>query len=222
MKAHGLAIDRAVHLHRHGDQAETDRTGPDRSGHASNYYHVAAGGLQDLARRARGVGRSGASICTPRRIELVAVEALLSASAPADEGATSRVRSRASVLYCRLLTLAIGLCAALPVVTAAVRALHEGWQPVADRGIIATRAFDVFSSHTPLVGQYSFTSTVVGKLTYSLGPMLYWLLAPAAHIGAPQSFVWTIAAVNVGSILRAVALAPTRGGTPPMLPPAVR
>jgi hypothetical protein len=149
------------------------------------------------------------------------VEALLSASAPADEGATSRVRSRASVPYRRLLTLAIGLCAALPVVTAAVRALHEGWQPVADRGIIATRAFDVFSSHTPLFGQYSFTSTVVGKLTYSLGPMLYWLLAPAAHIGAPQSFVWTMAAVNVGSILGAVALARRRGGTWLMLAAAI-
>jgi hypothetical protein len=107
------------------------------------------------------------------------------------------------------------------VIAAAVRALHEGWQPVADRGIIATRAFDVFSSHTPLIGQYSFTSTVVGKLTYSLGPMLYWLLAPAAHIGAPQSFVWTMAIVNVGSILGAVALARRRGGTWLMLAAAI-
>jgi hypothetical protein len=117
--------------------------------------------------------------------------------------------------------VAIGLCAALPVIAAAVRALHEGWQPVADRGIIATRAFDVFSSHTPLIGQYSFTSTVVGKLTYSLGPMLYWLLAPAARIGAPQSFVWTMAIVNVGSIAGAVALARRRGGTWLMLAAAI-
>lgn len=149
------------------------------------------------------------------------MEALLSASAPADEVATPRARSRLRGLYVRALTLTIGLCAALPVIAAAVRALHEGWQPVADRGIIATRAFDVFSSHTPLVGQYSFTTTVVGKLTHSLGPMLYWLLAPAAHIGAPQSFVWTMAIVNVGSILGAVALARRRGGTWLMLAAAI-
>ncbi|MFI4985646.1 MAG: hypothetical protein ACHQAV_06665 [Solirubrobacterales bacterium] len=149
------------------------------------------------------------------------MQALLSASAPADEVATPRVRSRARALYARALTLAIGLCAAMPVIAAAARALHEGWQPVADRGIIATRAFDVFSSHTPLVGQYSFTSTVIGKLTYSLGPMLYWLLAPAARIGAPQSFVWTMAVVNVGSILGAVALARRRGGMLLMLAAAI-
>ncbi|HEX4564326.1 MAG TPA: hypothetical protein VH115_07700, partial [Solirubrobacteraceae bacterium] len=98
------------------------------------------------------------------------------------------------------------------VIGAAARALHEGFQPVADRGIIATRAYDVFSSHMPLVGQYSFAGAVTGKLTYSLGPMLYWLLAPAAHVGAPQSFVWTMAIVNVACVLGAVALARRRGG----------
>src|SRR5439155_25479323 len=111
------------------------------------------------------------------------------------------------------LTLAVGLCAALPVIAAMVRALHEGYQPVADRGIIATRSFDVFSSHTPLVGQYSFAGAVTGKLTYSFGPMLYWLLAPAAHVGAPASFVVTMAIVNVACVLGAVALARRGGGT---------
>src|SRR5438309_10493645 len=97
--------------------------------------------------------------------------------------------ARERVLSGPVLTLAVGLCAALPVIAAAARALHEGWQPVADRGIIATRSFDVFSSHMPLIGQYSFAGSVTGKLTYGFGPMLYWLLAHAAHIGAPASFV---------------------------------
>jgi hypothetical protein len=149
----------------------------------------------------------------------VLVEALLSGSAPAREAAPPR--ARAGLLYGPALTLAVGLCAALPVIAAALRALHEGWQPVADRGIIATRSFDVLSSHMPLVGQYSFASTVTGKLTYSLGPMLYWLLAPAAHIGAPASFVYTMAAVNIGSIMGAVALARRRGGVWLMLAAAV-
>ena len=131
-------------------------------------------------------------------------------SAAVGEAASSRIRTR--VLYGPLLTLAVGLCAALPVIAAMVRALHEGYQPVADRGIIATRSFDVFSSHMPLVGQYSFAGAVTGKLTYSFGPMLYWLLAPAAHVGAPASFVWTMAIVNVACVLGAVALARRRGG----------
>jgi len=116
------------------------------------------------------------------------------------------------VLSGPVLTLALGACAALPLIAAAVRALHEGWQPVADRGIIATRSYDVLSSHMPLVGQYSFAGSVTGKLTYSFGPMLYWLLAPAAHYGAPASFVLTMAAVNAGSVVCAVALARRRGG----------
>jgi hypothetical protein len=136
--------------------------------------------------------------------------ALLAGSAPAGEARSRRIADR--LIAGPLLTLALGACAALPVIAAAGRALHEGYQPVADRGIIATRAFDVFSSHTPLVGQYSFAGAVTGKLTYSLGPMLYWLLAPAAHIGAPASFVLTMAAVNVACVLGAVALARRRGG----------
>jgi hypothetical protein len=147
------------------------------------------------------------------------VEGLVTRSAAVGEAASSRARARA--LYGPALTLAVGLCAALPVIAASVRALNEGWQPVADRGIIATRSFDVLSSHMPLVGQYSFAGSVTGKLTYSLGPMLYWLLAPAAHVGAPGSFVLTMALVNVACVLGAVALARRRGGVWLMVAAAV-
>ncbi len=109
-------------------------------------------------------------------------------------------------------TALVALIASAPVLRALVRALADGWQPVADRAIIATRAYDVFSSHMPLVGQYSFATEVTGHPTYSLGPMLYWLLAPAAHIGSPGSLIVTMAALNVASIALAVVLARRRGG----------
>jgi len=109
-------------------------------------------------------------------------------------------------------TLLIGLAAAAPIIVAAIHALHAGWQPVADRANIATRAFDVFSGHAPLTGEYSFTTELTGHTTFSLGPMLFWLLAPAAHSGAPQSFVVTMAIVNTASIVLAVVLARRRGG----------
>ena len=114
-------------------------------------------------------------------------------------------------------TVAVALIASAPVVRALVRALGDGWQPVADRAIIATRAYDVLSTHMPLVGQYSFASEVTGHPTYSLGPMLYWLLAPAAHIGSPGSLIVTMAALNAASIAAAVALARRRGGVGLML-----
>ncbi len=109
-------------------------------------------------------------------------------------------------------TALLALLACAPVLRAVTGALGDGWQPVADRAIIATRAYDVLSTHMPLVGQYSFASELAGHPTYSLGPMLYWLLAPAAHLGSPGSLIVTMAVLNSASIVLAVVLARRRGG----------
>jgi hypothetical protein len=133
---------------------------------------------------------------------------------PALELARLRLRSRA-------LTLATGLAAALPVLVATVRAVRDGWLPVADMGVVATRAWDVLTSHTPLVGQYSYAGRVTGKITHSLGPMLYWLLALPAHFGSPASITWTMGIVNTLAILGVVALARRRGGVVLMFAAAI-
>jgi hypothetical protein len=112
----------------------------------------------------------------------------------------------------RALTLAAGLAAAVPVLAATFKAVRDGWIPAADQGIIATRSYDVFTSHAPLVGQYSYAGHVTGKSTYSLGPMLYWLLALPAHYGSPASITWTMAALNTLAIIGVVTLARRRGG----------
>ena len=111
-----------------------------------------------------------------------------------------------------LLTLAAGLAAAIPVITATVKAVQAGWVPLADRGIIATRAHDVLTSHPPLVGQYTLAGEVTGKVTHSLGPMLFWLLAIPAHDGSTVGMTITMGAVNTLCILGCVALARRRGG----------
>jgi hypothetical protein len=108
--------------------------------------------------------------------------------------------------------VAAGLAAAVPVIAATIKAVRDGWIPAADQGIIATRSYDVFTSHAPLVGQYSYAGHVTGKSTYSLGPMLYWLLALPAHIGSPASITWTVAVLNTLAIIGVVALARRRGG----------
>jgi hypothetical protein len=111
-----------------------------------------------------------------------------------------------------LLTLAAGLAAAIPVIVASVQALNDGWVPLADRGIIATRAHDVLTSHMPLVGQYTLAGEVTGKVTHSLGPMLFWLLALPAYYGSTVGMTLTMGALNTLSIVGCVALARARGG----------
>jgi hypothetical protein len=112
----------------------------------------------------------------------------------------------------RVLTLATGLAAAIPVLVATANAVRGGWIPGADQAIIATRAHDVFSSHTPLVGQYTLVGLVTGKVTHGLGPMLFWLLALPARFGGTASITWMMGIVNALTIVGVVALARRRGG----------
>jgi hypothetical protein len=112
----------------------------------------------------------------------------------------------------RALTLATGLSAAVPVIVATVKAVRDGWVPGADQAIIATRAYDVFTSHAPLFGQYSLAGEVTGRITHSLGPMLFWLLALPARFGGPASMTWTMGALNTLAIVGVVVLARRRGG----------
>jgi hypothetical protein len=112
----------------------------------------------------------------------------------------------------RPLTLAAGTAAALPVIVSAVHAVQVGWEPTDDKGIIATRAYDVLTAHTPLVGQYSMATRITGRVTHGLGPMLYWLIAVPARIGSPATMAATMGIVNAVAVLGTVALARRRGG----------
>jgi hypothetical protein len=112
----------------------------------------------------------------------------------------------------RWLTLAVGLCAAGPVMAATLRALLDGWLPAGDQAIIATRAYDVFTSHTPLVGQHSDAGALTHRAVYSLGPMLSWLLALPARFASPGALTFTMGLLNTAAIVGAVVLARRRGG----------
>jgi hypothetical protein len=117
----------------------------------------------------------------------------------------------------RWLVAAVGLCAAGPVIASTLRALIDGWVPAGDQANIATRAHDVFTSHTPLVGLHSDVSAVTHHTVYSLGPMLFWLLAPAARVASPGSLAFTMGLVNTAAIVGVIALARRRGGRALML-----
>lgn len=111
----------------------------------------------------------------------------------------------------RAVMLTAGAIASVPVVVTVAQAVGAHWIPASDDGIVALRSFDVLSPHPPLVGQYSQTSPLIHHATYSLGPMLYWLLAIPAHMGG-TAIVVTMGLVNVACGVTAVALAGRRGG----------
>jgi hypothetical protein len=105
----------------------------------------------------------------------------------------------------------LALFATVPVIVATGHAIDVGWTPVSDDGVVALRAFDVLSGHPPLVGQYSQTSPLIHEPTYSLGPMLYWLLAVPAHIG-PTAMIIAMGMINAASVAGSVLLANRRAG----------
>src|SRR5512135_3627637 len=133
----------------------------------------------------------------------------LAATAPPEALAgirRARVLAASSTVANTLLVLATGVLAALPVISSTVKALNAGWVPAGDDGIIATRGWDVLSSHTPLVGQYSEAGLVVhGQVMHSPGPMLYWLLALPARHGSVASLAVTMCVFNTLMIVLCVA-----------------
>src|SRR5258708_25604967 len=92
-------------------------------------------------------------------------------------GTPNRLAAIGRLLGGRFLTLAAGACAALPVIVSTIHAVQYHWQPTDDKAIIATRGWDVLTSHTPLLGQFSTVSEITGHATYTLGPMQSWLTA---------------------------------------------
>ena len=111
-----------------------------------------------------------------------------------------------------LLVVALGLAAAVPVIASTITAIANNWIPLGDDAVIAVRAYDVFSAHTPLLGQYSAASGLSGGTSHSLGPMLYWLLAVPLRVGGSTGLLVAMCVLNTAAVMGSVALAHRRGG----------
>jgi hypothetical protein len=120
----------------------------------------------------------------------------------------------------RGLVLLSALVASLPVIVSTGKAIDLGWVPSSDDGVIAVRAFDVLSGETPLLGQYSQASALIGEPLHNLGPLLVWVLAIPAQIG-PDAFLVVMGAINVACIVGVVVLARRRGGVPLVIAAAI-
>jgi hypothetical protein len=77
--------------------------------------------------------------------------------------------------------------------------IGNNWRPVGDNAAIASRAYQTFSAHPPLVGMLS-TAGRTGHTLYDPGPLLFWLLAVPVHLDTTQGVLWG-AAVLSGAVL---------------------
>ena len=106
----------------------------------------------------------------------------------------------------------LALIVSLPILLAAVGAARTGWVPTADSGTIAIRAIDMWTSHRPLVGQFSLAGSDGSEQVFSPGPLLYLVLAPAARFGPAWTLPLTMAALSCGCFTLALAAARRIGG----------
>jgi hypothetical protein len=122
----------------------------------------------------------------------------------------------------RRLVLATGLAAGLPVIVTTIDVTVSGWTPLADNALIAISSYDVLTSDSPLLGPWSSGySEIVGRPTFHLGPLLFWLLAVPARLPWPEAMEIVVGLVNLACAIGIVGLAHRRGGRPLMFATAV-
>lgn len=88
------------------------------------------------------------------------------------------------------------LVADVPLVVLAAVELARGWRPLFDNADLALRSYQVFSSHSPLVG-HQMAVSVGSRAVFGPGPLQSWILAVPVRIDPSQGALW-------GSVLAAV------------------
>jgi len=96
-------------------------------------------------------------------------------------------------------------------VVAAILELLRGWRPTGDDAVITFRAWGVFSSHPPLLGQATLALSS-GLSARDLGPLEYWLLAVPVHLDPSQGALWGAALICAAGVAIAVNAAFTLRG----------
>ena len=113
-----------------------------------------------------------------------------------------------------MLVVVLSLVAISPIAQSAMHLWGE-WRPTGDTAVIALRARDVGTAHTPLLGMPTTLSATIGKQAHHLGPMEFFLLAPAARLGGDNRLWPTVAitALNIAAAVGLIATARSLGGS---------
>ncbi len=105
------------------------------------------------------------------------------------------------------------LAALVPILVGTFRAVHGGWLPAGDNGLIAVRTRDVFSSHPPLLFLWSSASVTAGFGFNHPGPLLFDALAvPTALSSGWAGLAIGVALVNTVAVIGIAVFASRRGG----------
>jgi hypothetical protein len=91
-----------------------------------------------------------------------------------DETAAEEPASSSTARRCALVAT---VAAVLPILVAGVRGALRGWVPVGDDAYSAVRAWDVFSTHPPLLATWSSASMYTGHQINHPGPLQFDVLA---------------------------------------------
>lgn len=102
--------------------------------------------------------------------------------------------SRWALVGCAGLALAV-------IVIATVKGLLAGWQAIGDNGLMYVRTRDVFSSHVPLLGNWSSGSVKASAIFNHPGPLLFYLLAVPTRIFGPSGLAVGTALLNALAVV---------------------
>ena len=132
----------------------------------------------------------------------VAPDVAATGVAPDRDGAAGRVRDRTDT-WLRVLC---HLAAEVPLVVLGIVELARGWRPLFDNADLALRSYQVFSSHSPLVG-HQMAVSVGSRAVFGPGPLQSWVLAIPVRIDPAQGALWgSVLAVVVGVALAVEAM----------------
>jgi hypothetical protein len=82
------------------------------------------------------------------------------------------------------------LVAEVPFIVVALVQIAQGWRPSGDEAIIAIRSWAVFTSRSPLLGEFTTVTGCARHLAFDPGPLLFWALAIPVRIDAGHGVLW--------------------------------
>ncbi|CAA9214426.1 MAG: hypothetical protein AVDCRST_MAG50-372 [uncultured Acidimicrobiales bacterium] len=102
----------------------------------------------------------------------------------------------------RLAMGAVVTASALVPFAASLADVGRGWLPVADTAIVVTRARDVFTADSPLLGQPSTAGDRTGVQVHHPGPLEFWVIGAAQKlVDRPATSLVAITVVNAVATL---------------------
>ena len=111
----------------------------------------------------------------------------------------------------RGLRLLCHLAAELPLVVFGAVESARGWRPLYDNADLAYRSFQVFSSHSPLVG-HQMAVSAGSHAVFGPGPLQSWILAVPVRVDPAQGALWGGVVAAVVAVALAVEATWSVGG----------